>query len=214
MIRRNTIILLFVLIVLIGFSYYWKNKKNTEAAKATPTTTTAVLFSSSEGSPSDIKISDSSGQTVEVKRSTTGTWEMQTPVVAAADQGFVEAAASQIGALRIIDNVQLGPDVVGLDKPTFTINISFTGGKEHKLLVGSVTPIQNGYYIQLDSLQVQIIDKQGLDAILGLLTNPPYAETLTPLVSDTPTTLPETPTPEATFTPPAASITGTPSKSP
>jgi hypothetical protein len=151
---------------------------------------------------------------MEMARNASGTWGILAPIATAADQGSAEAAATQIGALRVLDNVQLGPDVVGLDKPSYVITIIFTGGKTHKLNVGAVTPIQNGYYAQLDGLKIQIIDKQGIDALLGLLNNPPYAATLTPVASDTPTALPETPTAEATSTAPANPATATSTKSP
>jgi hypothetical protein len=173
-----------------------------------------MLFSSTDGSPNDIKISDNIGNSVEVVRSANGTWGVTAPIVTAADQGSAEAAATQFSALRILANVQLGLDVVGLDKPSYIINISFTGSKTHKLTIGSVTPIQNGYYVQLDGLQVQIVDKQGLDVILGLLNNPPYAATLTPEPSPASTTLPESPTPESINTPLPTTAIGTSTKSP
>jgi hypothetical protein len=215
MIRRNTWILIVVLAALVGFSFYLTNQKIKQAAQATPTTGSAMLFSSTDGSPNDIKISDNIGNSVEVVRSASGTWGVTAPIVAAADQGSAEAAATQFSAIRILSNVQLGPDVVGLDKPSYVINLTFTGGKIHKITVGSVTPIQNGYYAQLDGLQVQIVDKQGLDAILGILKNPPYAATLTPEASATSSTLPEIPTPESTVTPlPPTSANATSTKSP
>jgi hypothetical protein len=210
MIRRNTWVLLVILAALVGFSIYLTNQKTKQAAQATPTTGSAVLFSSADGSPNDIKIADNIGNTVEIVKSDSGTWSVTSPINAAADQGSAEAAVTQLDALTVLANVQLGPDVVGLDKPSYVINISFAGGKTHKLTVGSVTPIQNGYYVQLDSLPVQIVDKQGLDAILGILNNPPYAATLTPAASATSTVLPETSTPEATIIPAATSVTGTP----
>jgi len=214
MIRRNTWVLLFVLAALVGFSFYLTNQKIKLAAQATPTSGSAMLFSSTDGSPNDIKILDDIGNSVEVVRSANGTWGVTAPIVTAADQGSAEAAATQFSALRILGNVQLGPDIVGLDKPSYIINISFTGSKTHKLTIGSVTPIQNGYYVQLDGLQVQIVDKQSLDAILGLLKNPPYASTLTPEPSPTSTTLPESPTPESINTPLPTTAIGTSTKSP
>jgi hypothetical protein len=214
MIRRNTLILLIILVFLIGLSVYLSNQKSKQTAQATPTAVTAFLFTATDGVPNDIKISDSTGQSVEINRPTNGTWGFLSPTVTAADQGSVGAALSQINALRILNNVELGLDVVGLDKPSYVINISYPDAKTHKLLVGSVTPIQNGYYVQLDGSQVQIVDKQGLDSILGLLTNPPYAATLTPIASATSTPEPATTTPEPTNTLSATSVPGTSTKSP
>ena len=211
MIRRNTWILLIVLVGLVGFAFYLKNQKAKTAALATPTSSSVFLFNSSEGSPNDIKVEDSTANSVEVSRSSTGTWVLKAPTAAAADQASVEAAATQIGALRVLSNIQLGPDVVGLNKPSYIITIAFSNAQTHKLTVGSVTPIQDGYYTQLDGGKIKIVDKQGLDSIIGLIASPPYAATLTPAVSPTPTNQPETPPPEATLTPPAAiTATGTP----
>ncbi len=214
MIRRNTWILLIVLVGLVGFAFYIKNQKAKTSAAATPTSGPVFVFNSSVGSPNNIKIEDSSANSVEVSRNSSGTWVLKTPKEVAADQASVEAASTQVGALRILSDVQLGPDIVGLDKPSYIITITFPGNQTHKITVGSVTPIQDGYYMQLDEGKIQIVDKQGLDALLGLMTSPPYAATLTPAVSATPTNLPDTPTPEVTLTPPATSATGTSTKSP
>jgi hypothetical protein len=214
MIRRNTWILLILLAALVGFAFYLKNQKAKTIAQATPTLGIVYLFNSSEGTPNDIKIVDSTGNSVEVSRNSSGTWELKAPTEAAADQGSVEAAATQVSALRILNDVQLGPDVVGLDKPSYVFTVAFSSNQTHKLTVGSVTPIQDGYYVQLDGSKIQIVEKQGLDALLGLLMTPPYAATLTPAVSATPTRQPDTPTPEITLTPPAASATETSTKSP
>ncbi len=214
MIRRNTWILLVFLAALIGFSYYLTNQKSKQAAKATPTTGSGTLFSSTDGTPTGIKVEDVTGNSVEITRNATGTWVLKAPTETAADQAAAEAAATQVSVLRILADVQLGPDVLGLDKPSYTLTITFTGGKTHKLAVGSVTPIQTGYYTQLDGGKFRIVDKLGLDALFSLLTNPPYLATLTPIASATSTPAPETPTPATTPTLQAAPVTETPTKSP
>jgi len=215
MIRRNTWILLVLLVVVVGFSFYLTNQKTKQASLATPTLGASTLFNSTDGTPSDITIVDTTGNSVEITHDTTGTWVLKAPTSTAADQAAAEAAATQVSALRVLSEVQLGPDIVGLDKPSYTIILVFTGGKTHKLTVGSVTPIEDGYYAQLDAGNTQIVDKPGLDALLGMLTNPPYLATLTPeasptsLASDTPTVMPETPTPEITLTPSTTPVTAT-----
>jgi hypothetical protein len=214
MIRRNTWLLLIILAALVGFGYYLKNQKAKTIAEATPTSGPELLFNSNDGTPSDIKIDDLTGNSVDIARDSSGIWALKAPTAAAADQGSSEAAATQISSLRILSNVQLGPDTVGLDKPSYIITILFSGDKSHKLTVGSVTPIQDGYYVQLDTGKIQIVDKQGLDAILGLLRTPPFAVTPTPIVTATSTTQPDTPTPQTTPTSPSTSAPVTPTKSP
>ncbi len=212
MIRRNTWILLAVLAALVGFSFYLKDQKARQAAEAVPTSSSSALFSSTEGSPNDIKIEDPTGKSVEIARDSGGAWVLKAPSEAKADQGSAEAAATQVGALRSLGEVQLGLDIIGLANPSYTITVTFTGGKTHKLEVGSVTPIQTGYYARLDGGTVQVAEKQGLDALLSLLTDPPYPATATPTSTATPE--PQlsllTPTPDQT----TPAVIGTPTKSP
>jgi hypothetical protein len=214
MIRRTTWIILVILLALVGFSFYVKGQKARQASEATPTAGPAALFASTEGTPTDIKIEGSAGVTVQVSRDQTGKWVLKAPAEADADQAAAEAAATQVGALRVISTVQLGPDVVGLDKPDYTVTVSFGASKTHRLLVGSVTPIQNGYYVQLDGGQSQVVEKGGLDALLGLLSKPPYLATPTPVASITPSisapTDANTATPAPRSVPPLATPTSTP----
>lgn len=201
MIRRNTWILLVVLVALIGFAIYFNKQKAQQATQATPTSGPVSLFSSNLGEPNDIKIEDTTGQSVEITRDSSGTWTLKAPTQDAADQGSAEAAATQVTALRVLGDVKLGPDVLGLDKPSYTVTLTFKNGETHTLTIGSATPIQTGYYVQIDGGNSQIADKQGIDALLGLLSNPPYAATATPAETATSTPEPATATPETTLTP-------------
>lgn len=214
-ISATTWITVLALILVVGFAYLLNKQKAAQLAAATPTAGTSMLFTSAEGQPNDIKIESSTGQSVEVARNASGSWMVKAPAQADADQASAEAAATQIGALRVIGDVKLGLDVVGLDKPANTITMTFTSGKTHKLAVGSANPIQTGYYVQLDGGKMQIVDKQGLDALLTLLTNPPYIATATPAVTDTPTitATPET-TPTLVIAAPTVPVTETATKSP
>ncbi len=220
MIRRNTWILLVLLVALVGFAFYWTNRKAQQAAATTPTTpagTAHALFSIAEGAPAGITIADTTGNSVEISRNGSGVWVLKAPTSAAADQGAAEAAATQVTSLNVLSTIKLGLDLVGLDKPSYTISVTFTDGKTHVLKVGAATPIQDGYYTSLDGGPIQVVDKQGLDALVQLLTKPPYAATLTP---SSPPTLPavtDTPATELTATPQgtaAAATTETPAAAP
>lgn len=210
----GTWITVLVLAIAIGFAFFFNKQKASQAAQATSTPGSSLLFGSENGTVSGIKIESSTGASVEVIRDVKGTWVLKAPTETAADQAQAEAAATQVAALRVLGDVQLGLDIVGLDKPSYTITITFTGGKTSKLLIGSVTPIQTGYYVQLDGGKTQIVDNQGIDALLGMLTNPPYAATPTPLESATPTAPTPTSTPDLTLTPataaPPVTVTATP----
>jgi hypothetical protein len=97
-------------------------------------------------------------------------------------------------------------ELVGLKVPAYTITIGFTGSltssKERTINIGVVTPSDNGYYVQdASNKEVMIVSKSAVDALLGLLTTPPYLET------PTPSPLPATETPVPSLTP----VLGTPS---
>ncbi len=215
MIRRSTWIVVVLALALVAFAFYWNQRKAQQAASVTPTAVAGAsgastpLFGSAEGTPTDIKIQDSTGKSVEIARNDSGVWVLKAPTDAPADQGSAEAAATQLAALRVISSVQLGLDVVGLDKPSYTIIVT-SGGKKHTLAVGAETPIQDGYYTSLDGGPIRIVDKQGLDALFPMLSQPPYAATLTPAVTPTEPAPTVTMTPGVTETPPAPAATSTP----
>ncbi len=209
MIRRNTWILIILLLALVGVVFYINRQKSVTIASATPTAGTTYLFTAQEGLPSDIKIVSSSGTSVEFARDTSSKWVVKAPTSAPADQSAAEAAATQITSLQIVGDIQIGLDVVGLDNPAYTLTLTFTGGKIHTLKIGSETPIQSGYYTQLDGGKIQVVDKQGLDSLLNLVGNPPYVPTATPAVTDTPTPEPNLSTPTPVSAGPNG--TGTPS---
>jgi hypothetical protein len=66
--------------------------------------------------------------------------------------------------------------------------------------VGAKTAIGSGYYVRTDSGQVIIVDKDVMDNVLNMLTNPPLIPTATPQVTPNGTSSPTeigggTPTP-------------------
>lgn len=203
MIRRNTWILLFLLVVVVGAAFYLNSRKAQQQAAATPTAaggsaSQAPLFSASLGEPTEINVKDSAGKVVDVTRNASGTWVLQAPTNAQADQAAAEAAATQVTSLRVLSSVQLDLNVVGLDKPAYTMSFKFKDGSSHKLDVGAATPIQDGYYTSLDGGPVRVVDKPGLDALIRLLSEPPYAATPTPPITLTPTAAAPTIAPTAT----------------
>ena len=201
MIRRNTWVLLILLAALVGFAYYMKDRQAKQAAAITPTADSAAsvpVVSATEGQPTDVKVQDTAGASVEIKRNETGQWVLQAPTETKADQAAAEAAATQIMSLRILSSQSLGLDVVGLDKPAYVITVTMSSGKTHTLGIGAVTPIEDGYYASVDKGPVRVVDKAGIDALVLLVSQPPYAVTPTLPATEAPPTIPaDTSTPEA-----------------
>jgi hypothetical protein len=204
MVRRQTWFLLILLVALIGFAVYQNQEKKTAATQAAPTSDAVFVFTSEEGIPSSIEVKPAEAEAVRVARNDQGVWVMELPFEAEANQGLAEAAASQVSSLSILGEVDANPEIFGLDHPTHEITIKFSGGNEHLLEIGAVTPTNSGYYVRVDEAKMVIAGLSGIDALLNLVNNPPYLNTPTPSpLPPTPTALTpiQAPPSEATVTP-------------
>src|SRR5687767_9045661 len=193
--RRSTVIYLLLFLVLAGTYYYLDNREQPADISLTiePSAEISYLFTAEDGLPTSIHIESKSGDTVEVTRDAENAWVMTQPIEGKADQASAEAAASQVATMQIVDTVpDVDPDIVGLTDPEYTLTIQFTSGVERKAEIGVITPTESGYYVLNADGETVIVSKSSLDALLGLLANPPYLETALP---PTPETGGETATP-------------------
>ena len=196
MIRRSTVVYIIALLAVLAAFFFLKNRAQPVNASATPESTAEVsyLFTPDQGVPTSILIKANSGEAVELARNADNAWALTQPIKAAAEQGASEAAAGQIPTMRIlgrVPNIDLG--LVGLKDPAYILNVKFNNGTERTENIGVLTPTESGYYVQ-DAAggDVLIVTKSSMDTLLGLLTAPPYAGTLTPA--------PTSATPSATTT--------------
>lgn len=204
--RRATIVYVVLLLALVGAYYYLNNREQPVEAEATaePTVEVSYLFSAAEGTPSSIRVESKSGDTVEVVRDAENAWMLTQPIEVEADSASAEAAASQVTTIRVLDSEPgVDPGIVGLEVPEYILTIKFTSGAERTVDVGVVTPSESGYYVRDATGRIVIVSRSAIDALLNLLQNPPYLETLTP--SPVPAT--ETSTPLPTSTPEGATPT-------
>jgi hypothetical protein len=183
MIRRSTVVYIVLLLVLAGAYYYLNNREQPADIELTGEPATEVaptyLFTAEEGTPTSIRIESKAGETVEVARGEDEAWALIEPIEAKADQASAEAAASQATTMRIVDTVpDVDPEIVGLQDPEYVLTIKFTSGVERSVDIGVITPSESGYYVR-DGDGVVIVSRSAIDALLGLLTNPPYLETPT-----------------------------------
>lgn len=201
MIRTQTWVLLVILAALVGLVLYLNYRQESTDASATPTVGDTSLFDPAEGQPSSIEIISELGDTVKVVRSSEGVWALELPEKAEADQGEVEAAATQLTSLRVVGEVKGDAEIFGLDTPAYAMNIEFAEGKTRMLEVGDNTPTNSGYYVRLDKGKILIVGLSGIDSLTNLLVFPPYASTPTPSPQPpTATPVPSVPT-EAAVTP-------------
>lgn len=202
MIRRSTVVYIILLLVIAGAYFYLKYRPPAPTTDASgtpkPTEQVSYLFTAQDGVPTDIKIQSKTGESVEVGRDASDLWVVKAPIEAQADQGSAEAAATQVETMSILDKVQnTDKKVVGLESPDYTLTVRFKSGMERTVNIGVVTPSESGYYVQdATGGEIVVVSKSSLDALLGMLTNPPYLETLTPspIATETSTPAPATPT--------------------
>ena len=197
--RRSTLVFLLLLLVMAGIYYYLNNREQPADITVTlePESQNSYLFTAEDGPPRSIRIEARTGEKVEVARGSDEAWTLILPVEAKADQAAAEAAASQVTTLRILDTVpDVDPEIVGLTDPAYILTVKFTGNVERKAEIGVITPTESGYYVRNEAGEIVIVSKSSVDALLGLLTNPPYQETPTPNLTTT-----ETPSPTTTPTP-------------
>ena len=184
MIRRSTVVYITILLALLAVYLYLNSREQTAEPEATPGPTTVVsyLFPAEEGAPTSILIRAKSGEIVELARNSEEAWALRQPIEAVADQGLSEAAASQVMTLRVLEKIaQIDPELVGLGEPAYILAVKFNNGSERTARIGVVTPTESGYYVQNSGGgDVLIISKSSVDALLGLLTAPPFRETPTP----------------------------------
>ena len=202
--RRFPVIYILLLGLLVG-AYYYLNQRaqsaDTDIADIAitfaPEEEIAYLFSSEDGTPTGIRVESQTGEVVELARNAENAWALILPIEASAEQGLSEAVASQLTTIRISDRLpNINPKDVGLDAPAYTLTVKFTNGVERIAEIGVITPTENGYYVRIDG-EIVIVRRNAIDALVGLLTNPPYAETPTPSPA-TATDVPPLPsTPEA-----------------
>jgi len=208
--RRSTVIYFLLFLVMAGAYYFLSQREQPADIALTlqPEAAVSYLFTSDDGLPTSIRVESKTGEVVEVARNTEHAWAVIQPIEASADQGSAEAAASQITTIRITDRLtNISPKDVGLDAPDFTLTVKFKSDVERIAEIGVITPTGNGYYVRSNDEMV-IVSKSAIDALIVLLTNPPYAETLTP--SPIPATQTDTPPPPTLEPATATSETSTP----
>jgi hypothetical protein len=194
--RRSTILTLVLFGIVLAAGIYFNNRAKNAELEATPAATMPVieyLFPPSDGFPTRMRIESKTGEVVEVARNEKNAWALTLPEKAEADQASSEAAATQVTTMRILERVpNLPADAVGLDAPAYTFTFQFPNG-QRTVEVGALTPTESGYYVRSDDGSLLIVSRSAVDALLGLLTTPPYAPTATPTAA----------APVETATPPA-----------
>jgi hypothetical protein len=193
--KRTSWILLILLV--IATSAYFLIKYRADKSAAEPTEIPAIssyLVQETVGILNRIRIYDKDYHIVEIQRNQDGFWDVTLPTPGTADQSLAGQAESQLNALPIVTRIgqvaSLGD--FGLTFPVYTIKLAYSNAAEHKIEIGDSSPTSSGYYVQLDDDEVYVVSQYSLDAILALVSNPPYPATATPTTTlELPSATPE-----------------------
>ena len=194
MIKRSTWVMLIILLLLIAAYFIVRTHSPVFSTQATPTVLgNEFIFTQADGDLQSLNISDKQGHITQIQRDTSGAWIVSKPIPGPADQSLAGAAVTQVTSLRIITLLEntLNLKDAGLDFPAYTLKFTFASGSQHELEVGTLTPTSSGYYVRYDGGNIYVIASAGVDALVNLVTSPPYPPTETPsptaLITDTPT---------------------------
>jgi hypothetical protein len=183
MVKRPTLILLVIFALVVVTYVLIKSRNTTNLSELTPTSVGLNLLMSPEyGTLQAIRIVDRQNQSFQMQRDTSGVWIITQPMLGNAEPSLVAAAETQVGALRIVSLLenQLNLADAGLDIPTFTMEFTFANELHNSLEIGNLTPSNSGYYVRVDGGNLYVVSQSGIDALLNLLSNPPYSITATP----------------------------------
>ncbi len=185
MVKRPTWILLAVLALAVGAYFLVKNQPSKANALTATPTANSFLITQADGVLQSLRISDNKGNNFQMQRDLSKAWVITAPTSGAADQGLAGAAETQVGALRIVTILETPPtpSAIGLATPADTMELGFVSGASHKIEVGSMTPTSSGYYVRFDGGKIYVIEQSGIDALVNLLTAPPFPATATPIAT-------------------------------
>lgn len=169
MIRKQTWILLVVFVALLGAMFYLQQNPLPDPVEATPSVTVQppMLPAWKPEDITQISIQQGQNEAVTVAMEAEGGWMME-PGALLVEAGRVEQLRAQIVDMRVLAVLQPGFDAAatGLNQPTLTLTIWNKQGQESVLKIGGQTPIETGYYIQVDENAPVVVSKFAVDALL------------------------------------------------
>jgi hypothetical protein len=199
--RRSTVVLL-ALFAVIGLLYWYMQRPGNAIKQALATSTTTApevlsnLIRPDQGSVNSISIQQADGKKVTLKHAG-GIWLIATDHEAPANQDSSETIAQDVISLRMVTKLEKAPDLasIGLNNPAYTVSLILQDGSPYTFKIGAATVTNSGYYVQANDGSIVVIDKNAIETLTALITEPPLLQTATPSPA------PATDTPIPTFTP-------------
>lgn len=197
--KRGTIAAVLIFLILLGATLVY-NQVQQAAPTESPWTliaTEGYLVQLSETDIQQVTLTNSSGMVI-VGRDDTGLWKLIQPENAAIELGTMEMRVTDLLNLEIQQEIGTQPadSATGLDHPQGTIEIVTRDGSVHKYLVGSASPLGDGYYARDENGLLVVLNNVSVDNVFDLITASFATSTPTlASVTDLPTSTPEPVTP-------------------
>jgi len=177
-IRRTTWIVVGIFFGLVAVALLFQ--QNNISSKVDPTLTpdAEYLFDLEDNEISALAVENEEGNNIEIKLDEYGDWIFKDTDLRVVDTIALDSVLSQISTLRVLSKISPSPpdEDIGLDQPTYIIELDFTDGNQSTIYTGKTTPTESGYYVGTDQNEILVVNKSGIDAIGDLILNPPIAE--------------------------------------
>jgi hypothetical protein len=183
MIQRSTWYMLGVFaLVLAGAVFFQRWQGGESQPEPTLAPAAGPVWQIDSASLRELHLQQRGGESLTIGRDADGMWTLLDHQPGETDTAGVEAAVSQLASLRSLAELEAGADlaVYGLSEPAYILTLTLTGGEQLVLWVGDVTPIQSGYYVQVNENVPQVVSRFSLEAVLTLIDSPPVLPTPAP----------------------------------
>ncbi|MGQ9585028.1 MAG: DUF4340 domain-containing protein [Anaerolineae bacterium] len=194
---RNTLILLVLLALLGGYVYFFEVRGGGSGVGPTPTPSSVQVLGLNASDVSKLTVEGAEG-TVRLSRPAGGSWQMEVPSQAEADDVRVNSVVSSLAWLSasraITETTDLEP--FGLAAPSWKVEITLADGTREQVYIGDTNPAGSQYYVRKEGdPAIYLVYASTIEGLQRLVKEPPYPPTPTPTATPVP---PETPTPTPT----------------
>jgi len=183
MIKKNTLILLILMLVLVAAFILLQQKGWLDFTKENdPTATPVPAFVDLDiNSINEILFASSNNKDIVISRVDDLSWEINIKTGHITPRNVAEIV-SQITSLRTLTVLDIAPDgsATGLDIPTYTFTFSLTDGTLIEIKIGTANPTQTGYYAKVDFNKVVVVPKAGIDRVVEIINTSQQLPTPTP----------------------------------
>src|SRR5512141_191331 len=130
MIRRNTWILVALLVVLVALAWYLQRPGRPAKASTTPTMEVKSLLDVDTTTINSLTIEDNQGKVVSFSKDAQNNWSLTEPKGDPGDITTAAAAINSFASLQILSSLENVPalDVIGLAKPVYVVTLTTSGG--------------------------------------------------------------------------------------